>query len=125
MRRILLTLFATAALFAQKPAAPPEPQEPAEEDTALKPPKEFSFNPLQAEGEIKTGIYYFKKGAYKAAAARFREATRWNPQSAEAYLRLGYTLEKAKDRKGAHEAYAKYLELAPDAKNAPEIKKKL
>lgn len=126
MRRLLLTLFATFALFAQKPAAaPPQSQEPAEEDKTLQPPKEYSFNPLQAETEIKTGNYYFKKGAYKAAIARFREATLWNPQNAEAFLRLGNAFEKTKDRKNAREAYTKYLELAPDAKNAAEIKKKL
>lgn len=125
MRRLLLTLFATFALFAQKPAAVPQPQEPVEEDKTLQPPKEYSFNPLQAETEIKTGNYYFKKGAYKAAIARFREATLWNPQNAEAFLRLGNAFEKAKDRKNAREAYTKYLELAPDAKNAAEIKKKL
>ena len=32
---------------------------------------------------------------------------------------------KRKETKGEKEAYAKYLELAPDAKNAAAIKKKL
>ena len=123
MNRILFALFLTLAIFAQKPT--PAVQEPAEEDKTLAPPKEYSFNPLQAESEIKTGEFYFKKGNFKAASLRFREATKWNPQSAQAYLRLGNSLEKAKDMKGAREAYTKYLELAPDAKNAPEIKKKL
>ena len=125
MKCLLLALVASFALFAQKPAAQPKPQEPVEEDKTLQPPKEYEFNPLQAETEITTGKYYFKKGSYKAAIARFREATKWNPQSADAYLWLGNTLAIAKDTKGAKEAYAKYLELAPDAKNAAEIKKKL
>jgi hypothetical protein len=30
-----------------------------------------------------------------------------------------------KDSKAAHEAYAKYLELAPDSKEAASVKKKL
>ena len=110
-------------LLAQKPA--PLVQEPAEEDKTLVLPKEYSFNPLQAESELKTGEFYFKKGNYKAASLRFREATKWNPQSAQAQLRLGNALEKSKDMKGAREAYTKYLELAPDAKNVAEIKKKL
>ena len=123
MNRILIALLFTFTLFGQKPE--PQVQEPAEEDKTLAPPKEYSFNPLQAESEIKTGEFYFKKGNFKAATLRFREATKWNPQSAIAHLRLGNSLEKAKNMKGAREAYTKYLELAPDAKNAAEIKKKL
>jgi len=101
-----------------------EEQEPPEEDESLK-PKEYSFNPLEAERDLKVGNYYFKKGNYNAAASRFREATRWNPTYAEAFLRLGESEEKLKNKPAAREAYAKYLELAPDAKDAEGIKKKL
>jgi tetratricopeptide (TPR) repeat protein len=101
-----------------------EEQEPPEEDESLK-PKEYSFNPLEAERDLKIGSYYFKKGNYKAAASRFREATRWNPTYAEAFLRLGESEEKLKNKPAAQEAYGKYLELAPDAKDAEGIKKKL
>ena len=80
---------------------------------------------LQAQKEVRTGEFYFKKGSYRAAATRFREATRWNPTFAQAWLRLGDAAEKQNDEKTVAEAYAKYLELQPDAKNAPEIKKKL
>lgn len=110
-------------LLAQK--QPEAPQEPPEEDVALLEKKEYTFNPLQAEKEVNTGNFYAKKGNFKAASLRYREATKWNPGLAEAWLRLGESLEKRKDSKGAKEAYAKYLELAPDAKNAAQIKKKL
>ena len=33
--------------------------------------------------------------------------------------------EKLRDKTGAHDAYAKYLEVASDAKNAAEIKKRM
>lgn len=99
-------------------------QEPPEEDESLK-QKEYSFNPLEAERDLKIGLYYFKKGNYKAAANRFQEATRWNPNYAEAFLRLGESDEKLKDKTAAQQAYTKYLELAPDAKDAEAIKKKL
>jgi len=99
-------------------------QEPPEEDESLA-PKTYSFNPLEAEKDLKVGLYYFKKGNYKASASRFREATLWNPTFAEAFLRLGESQEKLKDKKAANEAYAKYLELAPEAKDAEAIKKKL
>ena len=97
---------------------------PKEEDENLS-VKEYSFNPLQAEKEVRVGEYYFKKGSYRAAALRFREATKWNQGYGEAWLRLGETAEKQKDTKTAKEAYAKYLEVAPDAKDAAEIRKKV
>jgi tetratricopeptide (TPR) repeat protein len=104
----------------------PEPKEavPPEEDKALA-TEEYAFNPLQAQKELQTGNYYFKKGSYRAAAGRFREATKWNDGYAEAWLRLGEAEEKLKDRKSAKEAYSRYLELAADARNADEIRKKL
>jgi tetratricopeptide (TPR) repeat protein len=107
-----------------KPQTPGEEQMPPEEDDALK-PKEYTFNPLQAEKELRVGIFYFHKGSYKAAAIRFREATRWNNNLAEAFLRLGESEEKEKDWKAAREAYEKYLQLAGDDKRTPEIRKKV
>ncbi len=98
--------------------------EPPEEDDSAK-PTEYAFNPLQAEHELKVGEYYLKQGSYGAAVARFTEATKWNPTLAEAYLKLGEAAEKFKDRKMAKDAYSKYVELAPDAKNTPVVKKKL
>jgi tetratricopeptide (TPR) repeat protein len=110
----------------ERPQPPPSTQEevPKEEDTTQG-EKEYAFNPLQAEKEIQVGDFYFKKGKYRAAAERFREATKWNPGATEAWLRLGEAEEKQKDPKAAKEAYAKYLDLSPDAKNAPEIRKKV
>jgi tetratricopeptide (TPR) repeat protein len=132
MRRVpLLALFLATALCDQEPKQPAEPppkdqqdQQPPEEDEALK-PKEYGFNPLEAEHDVQIGNYYFKKGNLKAAMNRFREATRWNPSFAEAFLRLGETEEKLKDKQAAKEAYSKYLELSPDGKEAEAVKKKL
>ncbi len=107
-----------------KPPAATKEAVPPEEDKALA-TEEYAFNPLQAQKEVQTGNYYFKKGSYRAAAGRFREATRWNDGYAEAWLRLGEAEEKLKDPKAAREAYTKYLEVASDAKNAGEIRKKL
>jgi tetratricopeptide (TPR) repeat protein len=129
MSRWLAALFLAASCgFCQqapKKQEPPKQEEqiPPEEDEALA-PKVYSFNPLQAEKELKIGNYYFRKGSFRAAAQRFREATKWNGNLAEAWLRLGEAEEKKNDKKAAGEAYAKYLELAPDAKNASEIRKK-
>jgi tetratricopeptide (TPR) repeat protein len=109
-----------------KPDAPTSGKQevPAEEDKSVA-PTDYSFNPLQAQKEVQTGNFYFKKGSYRAAAGRFLEATKWNDGYAEAWLRLGEAEEKLKDPKAAKDAYSKYLEAAPDAKNAAEIRKKL
>jgi tetratricopeptide (TPR) repeat protein len=118
-------MLASCALLAQQQTPPPQTQEPPEEDETLIPKKDYPFNPLQAATELKTGDFYFKKGKYKAAAGRFQEATLWNPGLAEAYLRLGEAEEKLRDKKAAHDAYAKFLDLAPQDKRAAEVRNKL
>ena len=110
-------------------ASPVVPQEeqgqlPPEEDKARL-PKEYSFNPLQSAKELTVGEFYFKKGDFKAASTRFREATQWNGGNAEAWLRLGEASEKNHAPKEALEAYLKYADLAPAAKNLAEVRKRI
>jgi tetratricopeptide (TPR) repeat protein len=107
-----------------EPATSGKQAVPPEEDTSLA-VGEYSFNPLQAEKELQIGNFYFKTGKYRSAAMRFREATKWNQGFSDAWLRLGETEEKLKDPRAAKEAYTKYLDLASDAKNASDIRKKL
>ena len=97
---------------------------PPEEDESEK-PKQYSFNPLQAEKEARVGEYYFHKGSYRAAALRFREATRWNPAFSEAYFRLGEAEEKQRAWNAARDAYQKFLDIAGDDKRASEVRKKV
>lgn len=122
-RWILLLLIAGVAPALAQQKAPKE-QDPPEEDERLA-VKEYSFNPLQAEQELKVGNYYFKKGSYRAAALRFEEATKWDPNMAEAFKRLGEAKEKQHDRDAAAVAYKKFLEIAPDDGAAKEIQKRL
>lgn len=129
-RALWLFLLALASYATQPPAAkppaekPPEHSLPEEEDETAK-PKEYIFNPIQAENELKVARFYMKRGSAKAAALRCEEAIKWNPQSADAYLLLGAAREKLSDKKAAVEAYKKFLEVAGDSKTAPEVKKKL
>ena len=134
-RSILALLVASVALLnaqdrgqlkkdRSQPATSGKEAVPPEEDTSLA-VKEYAFNPLQAENELRIGNFYFKTGKYRSAAMRFQEATKWNEGYSDAWLRLGETEEKLKDSKAAKEAYTKYLEFASDAKNAAEIRKKL
>jgi tetratricopeptide (TPR) repeat protein len=126
-RRVSLLWVALASVtVAQAPKDPPpeENQLPPEEDKA-KLPEQYAFNPVKSKNQLPIGEFYFKKGDFKAAAGRFREATKWNDGNAEAWLRLGDAEEKMHDTKAAREAWEKYLELAPTAKNAAEVRKKL
>ncbi len=131
MSRVLIPAFLLAlcagAGYSQKPEEKPpasQPAEPPEEDES-RVAKEYGFNPLQAAKEVSVGKQYYKKGSYRAAILRFEEALKWNPNDAEAWLRLGYAREKMKDKKGAREAFQKYVELGSDTKEIEEIKKKL
>ena len=99
-------------------------QAPPEEDPDLK-PTEYAFNPFEAARNITAGDFYYKKGNYYAAARRYIEATKWDPTSGTAFLKLGETCEKQHDFKGAREAYTKFLSLTDDAKQAEPVKKRL
>jgi Flp pilus assembly protein TadD len=136
MSRWYLVLMLVAGAAAQQPdtkkpeskdAKPPSKEDvqlPPEEDTAAV-PEQYSFNPVKSKRDVSVGEFYLKKGDYKGAALRFTTATKWNDANAEAWLRLGETREKQQDAKAAREAYERYLQLAPDAKNAAEVKKRL
>jgi len=66
-----------------------------------------------------------KKGNLSAAKGRYKDATLYDPGSAEAFAKLGEVTEKLHDFATARDAYAKYLELAPTAKDAEAIKKRM
>ncbi len=101
-----------------KIAAPPE------EDTTIG-NTTYSFNPLQARKDIEVGDEYAKKHNLRAAANRYLSATKYNDGDADAWLKLGETEEKLKDKDAAREAYRKYLDVASDSKNAQAIRKRL
>jgi tetratricopeptide (TPR) repeat protein len=139
----MLALLAAGALLAQSPAAQQPPaqgqdelktQRPAAAQGPIEAPPEedksvsvtnYSFNPLQSQRDVMVGNEYYTKGDYHAAQNRFLDATKWNDQNGEAWRRLGMAAEKSKDPETAKKAYEKYLKLAPDAKDAPDIKKRL
>ncbi len=118
--------FVLAGGLCQGQVKPPVVEEPPEEDeTLIKEKKDYEFNPLQAQQEIKIGRFYMKKGSFRAASGRFLEATLWDPTNPDGFYELGKAREKAGNLKGMREAFKKFLELAPEDKRASEIKKKL
>ena len=128
-RALFAAVLFSCVLSAQKPPQPvtqpiPQTTEPPEEDESLA-PKVYALNPVQAKKEITAGDYYFKKPNYSAAARRYLEATRWDPGSAEAFLKLGEAREKLREFGPAREAYLKYIELAEDPKEKDALRKKM
>ena len=119
-----------------KTASPPSfsdtpdvnPDDLPEEDDSLR-PKTFPFNPLEAERNIKVGEFYMRQGTargYRAAVGRFEDATRYNPGSAEAFLKLGEAEQKLKHSDKAKSAFEKAVKLAPpDSKVARDARKKI
>ena len=129
-RTLLAAFFLSVPIWAQQPAPPsppaqPQEQEPPEEDQSFK-AKVYDFNPLKAAESIRVGEYYFKKGNFAAAKGRYKDATLFDPGSAEAFEKLGEVSEKLHDFATARDSYAKYLELAPPtAKDVEAVKKRL
>ncbi|MGA2195292.1 MAG: tetratricopeptide repeat protein [Bryobacteraceae bacterium] len=107
-----------------KPKTSGKQMVPPEEDKTLA-NEDYSFNPLESQKWVDRGDFYWKKGKYTAAAGRYDGATKLNGGNAEAWLKLAKADEKLKDTAGAKAAYTKYLAVAPDAKDAAEIRRKL
>ncbi|MGA8221945.1 MAG: tetratricopeptide repeat protein [Candidatus Acidiferrales bacterium] len=74
------------------------------------------------------GFAEFKDRRYDESVEHFREAIDLDPTRAVAYLNVADALQMENARLNRLEigqAYAKYLELAPSSKRAPDVKKKL
>lgn len=109
---------APAAQQSQEYANPPE------EDESVAPEK-FVLDPLESERNVKIGDFYWHKGDYIGAKNRYERATRFNPSSAEAFLKLGKAEQKLHNTDAAKAALEKAIHLAPDSKTAREAKKEL
>ena len=106
---------------------PVDEDQPPEEDQSVR-PRIYPFDPMQAERSMRIGTFYMRQGTsrgYRAAAGRFEDATKYNPGSAEAFLKLGEAQEKLKNKDKAKLAFERVVQLAPDSKLAREAKKKM
>lgn len=112
---------------ANPPAAqPPDETNPPEEDASVA-PKTYTFDPLEAQRCISIGNFYFRKGSkgYRAALGRYEDATKYDPNSAEAFFKVGEVEEKLNNKDAAKIAFEKVVKLAPDSKFAKEARKRL
>ena len=126
---LVLLLIALAAPAQELKTRPKEnPQQPAvmvDEDEDLLPQTTYAFNPIQAEKELKIGSFYEKKGNERAAAARYLEATRWNPSFADAYLRLAEMRDELSQPAEALDAYRRFVQLKPDHGKADKARERI
>jgi len=143
-RLCLACLFAITPLLSQtqqtkqpaKPAAqqqpsaqqqqPPDETNPPEEDASVA-PKTYAFDPLEAQRCISIGNFYMHKGSkgYRAALGRYEDATKYDPNSAEAFFKVGEVEEKLNNKDAAKLAFQRAVKISPDSKVGAEAKKKL
>jgi serine/threonine protein kinase/outer membrane biosynthesis protein TonB len=78
-----------------------------------------------AAGLVKDGMKLFISGKQREALASFEQARKKAPGYAPAYRGIGMAKQGLGDKTGAATAFRKYLELAPSAGDAGQIKKRL
>lgn len=97
---------------------------PPEEDQSYATEK-FVFDPLEAKRNVQIGDFYWRKGDYIGAKNRYLRAVKFDPNSANAYYKLGKAEDKLHNPSAAKAALKKAIQLAPDSKIAREAKKQL
>lgn len=108
---ILVLCLAAPAAHAQQGPPAPEPEEEA---------KPYVNPPAWKSVEI--GDFYLKRKRFRAALSRYQEAVKTDPYYAQGYLGLGKVYDRLGLRQKALDAYRKYLDLLPSAKDAEEAK---
>ena len=83
------------------------------------------WNPHKAMKNVEVGDYYFKRGNYRAAISRYREALEWKPKDAIATFKLAQALDKTDQKSEAAAQYLAYLKILPHGINAEDCKKAL
>lgn len=87
-------------------------------------PEIITPDPAQALKNLKVGDFYFRKGNYKAAADRYRDAVKYGPKNADAYEKLVRSLEKLDDFKGALEVCGDFIAVNADSAKVRDFEKK-
>jgi len=82
-----------------------------------------SYVSPSAAKSVEIGDYYLRRKKFTAALSRFQEAVKTDPHYAPAYQELGGVYERMGLRQKALDAYRKYLDELPSAKDARESKR--
>jgi tetratricopeptide (TPR) repeat protein len=121
-RALLLALWVMSVMGFFQGSEVLRAQEPSQQEAEV---QDDSFDPVRAYNDMKVGDYYFKKGRYDAAIARYEDAARHKPGYAIPFLRIAKACEKKHDPKGAIEAYKKYLKILPKGSDADNARKQI
>jgi serine/threonine-protein kinase len=81
--------------------------------------------PVDLGALVKDGVNAMVRGDTKAALASFQHAKAANPGYAPAWRGLGVVYEKMGDTKQAKTAFQRYLQLAPNADDAAQIRARM
>jgi len=119
MRAALIVLLLLGALLGSS-----APVSRAQEDELSAAPENETkpYVPPPAWKSVEIADFYLKRKRYRAAFSRYQEAVRMDPYYAPGHLGLGRVYEKFGLKQKALEAYRKYLELLPSAKEAEEAR---
>jgi tetratricopeptide (TPR) repeat protein len=102
----------------------PQPAPPAAPDGSDKISRRIN-NSAPAQHDVEVGKYYMKKEKYDAAIDRFQDAAKLLPDYVEAYRLMGEAYEKKKFLSEAMAAYQKFIAVAPQDKDAEEMRKRV
>lgn len=78
-----------------------------------------------AKKDVQVGRFYLKIGKYDASISRFQSAVGHDPHWAPPHKFLGEAFQKKNDPKRAITEYREYLKLAPHARDAKKIERRL
>jgi tetratricopeptide (TPR) repeat protein len=83
------------------------------------------WDPHKAAKSIEVGNFYFKRGNYRAAEDRYREALHYKENDAVATIRLAVCLEKLGVLDDARSEYESYLKILPHGPESEQAQKAL
>jgi tetratricopeptide (TPR) repeat protein len=108
----LVALAASVPVLCQVPEKPPTNKIPDDWDYV-------SPGPAKC---VEIANVYLHKGKLKAALSRYQEAVQDDPHYAAAYLGLGKVYERMNEKQKALDAYRRYLDELPSAKQAADAR---
>lgn len=82
-------------------------------------------DPAEARRNLGVGDFYFKKGNFKAAADRYRDAVKYEPTRSEHYSKLIRALEKLEAYEEAVEVCRDFIAKNPESKDVSEFEKRV
>jgi tetratricopeptide (TPR) repeat protein len=84
-----------------------------------------TWDPHKAAKEIEVGNFYFKRGNYRAAEQRYRDALNYKQNDAMATFKLAVSLEKLGVFDDARAEYENYLKILPHGPETEQAQKAL